>query len=309
MRALCLLAMMGVTLSGCVSAHRAWTNELDSCVSPCDECGPRPYKSCLFNKKGLGFGGSRWNSCDPCGSPCGDCGPCGDCSPCMTGCGSSSGGCSSCAQGQVIYNGASMPGGSSCQTCQQNGMAIPSTPGSEYSTPGQQMTPVPGTPPATAPQGTPEEQAPAPEPTHARMMQQMPSMQPVMHGQPMQMQPMQMQPVQMQPMQMQSVPGQSVQMQPLQVVPQQTMPPQYQSQRTKSTQSGRHQEWMPMTPMTPSQMPPGMQTQVQSQPTGGAVQPVLWVPAQATPQPQNQVIYEQAPLQTTTTAPLLVPAR
>lgn len=307
MRALCLLAMMGVTLSGCVSAHRAWTNELDSCVSPCDECGPQPYKSCLFNKKGLGFRGSRWNSCDPCGSPCGDCGPCGGCSPCMTDCGSSSGGCSSCAQGQVIYNGAPMSGGSSCQTCQQNGMAIPSTPGSEYSAPGQPTPPTPGAPPAAAPQGTPEEQAPAPEPTHARMMQQMQPTQQVIYGQPMQMQP-----VNMQPMQMQSVPGQSVQMQPLQMVPQQTMTPQAQSQRTKA-QSVRHQEWLPMTPMAPNQMPPGMQTQVQSQPTGGAVQPVLWVPAQTssqtTSQPQNQVIYQQAPLQTTTTAPLLVPAR
>lgn len=200
-----------------------------------------------------------------------------------------------------------MSGG--CQTCQQNGMAIPTTPGSEYPTPGQQATPVPGTPPAAAPQGTPEEQAPAPEPTHARMMQQMQPTQQVIYGQPM---PMQMQPMNMQPMQMQSVPGQSAQMQPLQMVPQQTMAPQVQSQRTK-TQSARYQEWMPMTPISPSQMPPGMQTQVQSQPTGGAVQPVLWVPAQtasqSTSQPQNQVIYQQAPLQTTTTAPLLVPAR
>jgi len=205
-----------------------------------------------------------------------------------------------------------MSGGSSCQTCQQNGMAIPTTPGSEYSTPGQQATPVPSTPPAANPQGTPEEQAP--EPTHARMMQQMQPSQQVIYGQPMQMQmqPMQMQPVNAQPMQMQAVPGQAVQMQPMQMTPQQTMSPQLQSQRTK-TSSGRYQEWLPMTPMTPSQMPPGMQTQVQSQPTGGAVQPVLWVPAQTssqvTSQPQNQVIYQQAPLQSTTTAPLLVPAR
>lgn len=307
MRALCLVALIGATLSGCASRHRAWTNELDSCVSPCDECGPKPHTSCLFNKKGLLFGGSKSCSCGGCEVSC------GDCSPCNSGCGGCSsgmmGGCSSCAQGQIIYDGSAMQGGSSCQSCQQNGMAIPVTPGSDLSVPGQPGTPIPSTPPAATPEGAPAEQAP--EPTQARQMYQMQPMQ-VIHGQPVQMQP-----VQMQPMQMQSVPAQSVQMQPLQMVPQQTMQPQLQSQRMKpgQTQSVRHQEWLPMTPLAPNQMPPGMQTQ--TQPAGNAVQPVLWVPGQpqaqappkTTAQPQTQVIYQQAPLQTTTTAPLLVPAR
>lgn len=299
MRALCLLAMIGATLSGCVSPHRAWTNGLDSCVSPCDECGPPQHRSSLFGKKVMRFRGSKWNSCGPCDTGCGDCGPCGGCSPCMSDCGSCStgmmGGCSSCAQGQVIHDGSSMSGGSSCQSCMQNGMSIPVTPGSEFSPNGQPATPIPSTPPAAVPQGSPTEQAP--EPTQARMMQQMQPMQ-VIQGQPV-------------PMQMLTVPSQSAQMQPLQMVPQQTMQPQLQSQHTKPAQPQpvRHQEWLPMTPITPNQMVPGLQTQVQGQATGNAVQPVLWVPAQSQTQAKTMTQPQQAPMQTTTSAPLLVPAR
>ena len=160
MRALCLLALFGATLSGCCSAHRAWMGDMGNCVSQGGDCCPTPHKSCWFQKLGQSHGGCSCGT--SCGSGCGDCGPCGSgcggCSNDMMSSGMPSGGCSSCAQGQTIYEGttdSSMSTGTSCPSCQQNQM-IPSS--------GQPASPTPPAPPANPMQNPPE-------PTTARMMQ------------------------------------------------------------------------------------------------------------------------------------------
>ncbi len=242
MRALCLLALIGATLSGCCSTHRAWSDGYGSCVSPGDSCDPcgsscgsSSHKSCLFGKK------SSPCRCSHCGSACGDCGAfgggCGSsCGADFGGCSScgdgmvfdgmpSSSGCSSCAQGQMINQG------SFCPTCQQNQMNQMSPTPAQSSSPG--MAPPPPTPPASS--ASP--MANAPEPTEARLMQ------------PMYTQPQ---------MRM-------LTMQPLQVQPVQTQPVQYQEWQ-------QHQAASPQVYNPPAQMVP--------QPPQTAVQPVLWVPAQ-----------------------------
>ena len=255
MRALCLLALIGATLSGCCSTHRAWSDGYGSCVPECGDCNSNSHRGCLFKKK------SACGRCSPCGDPC-SCGSCGSacgssCGGCSSGScdqvfdGTSSSGCSSCTQGQTVYDGStysSMPSGTLCPTCQQNQM-IP--------TPSQSITPMPPTPPA-APANPMQN---APEPTAARMMQ------------PIQMQPMQMVPMQMVPMQPQ-------QMQPLRMTPVQTQPVQYQEWQPHQTQIRSTSPYAPPAQATPR----AQQT---------AVQPVLWVPAQAQP----------------TAPPLLLPAR
>jgi|GEM_PF-5230907 len=260
MRALCLLALIGATLSGCCSTHRAWSDGYGSCVSGCGDCSSNSHKGCLFKKHSSR---GRCSHCSPCGDSCGfGCGSCetacgsnGDgCSSCsndMVFEGMASGGCSSCAQGQTVYDGSTystMPSSTTCPTCQQNQM-IPS--------PSQSIAPIPPAPPATP--ANPMQNAP--EPTAARMMQ------------PMQMQ--QMQPVQMVPMQMVPQPQpQPQQMQPLRMAPVQTQPVQY-------------QEWQPHQTQNQTTIPYTPPAQAVSRTQQTAVQPVLWVPAQTqtTPAP------------------------
>ncbi len=250
MRALCLLALIGATFSGCCSTHRAWTDGYGSCVPQCDGSCPTTHKSCLFKKSSR----SRCSSCSPCGSPCGS--SCGDCE---SGCGSVSGGdfagcsscaggqsfdgmstseCASCAQGQTAYEGStysSMPQSSTCPTCHQNQMM--STP---TIMPTQSVAPPPPTPPSTP--ANPMQNAP--EPTQARLMQPM-----QMH----QMQPIQMPQPQAAPLRLLSAPTQPVQ----------------------------YQEWQPHQSPPASSVPYNPPAQTPPQQTQTAVQPVLWVPAQS----------------------------
>ena len=255
MRALCLLALIGATLSGCCSTHRAWSDGYGSCVPQCDSGCPTPHqsclsKSCLFKKTssrsrcsscspfGNPCGSDYGSSCEGCGSSCGsDFGGCTSCAGGMMSDGMATGGCASCAQGQTAFDGSTyslMPESSICPTCHQNHLT-PTPSSSNYSpTPTQSVAPPPPTPPSTAPIVTPD----APEPSAARMMQPMPI--------------------------------RGVQMQPLRMLPTQNQPVQYQEWQSHQAQP---QGMAPYNP--PAQAAP--------QPNQSAVQPVLWVPAQTQP--------------------------
>ncbi len=192
------------------------------------------------------------------GSPCGD--PCGfSCGDCGTGCGSACGDCSSCGD-SVITGGMSCRGCSNCSPEQTvySGSTDSAMPYSSTCPTCQQGYPVPAgsqtvAPPPPTPAAAPANPMPnAPEPHAARTLQ------------PLQMQPI-MQPLMTQPAQMPLIPSQSAQ------------PVQYQEWQP-------HQSLPPgATPYTPAAAAVAPQT---------AVQPVLWVPAQAQIQ-----------------APLTVPAR
>ncbi len=278
MRVLCLLALIGATLPGCCSAHRAWTTANDPCVPQCDSCQAPQHRSCLFRKKSH----CRCSHCSSCGTAC-DMG-CGG-GECGTNYGSifgsECGGCSSGAQGQTAYEGAmspaystysSAPQTTTCPTCHQTQMIPMQT------APSPPMTPP--APPAATPQNPmPMPMPNAPEPSQARLLQ------------PMLQQPARMSTYSMAPQPMQFQQMQPVQMQPIQVPLEQTQPVQY--QEWQPHQSAPHtqpvsvpQSFVPYTP--PAQQIP-QQNQVRTQ-RQNAVQPVLWVPAQSQ-------------------APLLLPAR
>ena len=247
MRALCLLALIGATLSGCCSAHRAWSEGYDACVPQCDACQAAPRKSCWFQKKLARPGCSCSSRGNPCGLSGGGCGSsCGGsfegCSSCGEGVisdGMVSSGCASCQQGQTVYEGSmysATPQSSTCPTCHQTHMNPEmSSPAPAYS-PAESppMTPPPMTPPAaSAPM--PE---PAPEPHQARMLQLQ------------QMQPLPMQPAQTQTIQYQD--WQPHQSQPQNFVPYnppaQTVPPQIQTAVQPIL-------WVPATPPAPLLLP------------------------------------------------------
>lgn len=242
MRVLCLLALIGATFSGCCSPHRSWTKGFSACVSQGDGCQAPRQKSSLFRKK---------NSCSRCSHCYDSCS--GGCATEMEYLGATPGGCSSCAQGGMVYGDSqysdystegAMPNAGTCPTCHQSHM-IPQ----EFApAPMQQSTPIAPTPPA-APL-PPEQPMPPAEPHQARMQQSMP-----------------MQPVRMSPQPMQ----------PLLMLPQQAQPVQF-------------QEWQPHQPHQPQPLqqplqqplslvpynPPAQPVPQQAQ---SAVQPVLWVPA------------------------------
>ena len=248
MRALCLLALFGATLSGCCSAHRAWSDGYNACVPECQDCAPARHRSCLFQKKATHC---RCSHCSSCGDVCeygaGDCG-----TPVGSGCGE----CSSCAQGQhMVYEGSmdstypSMQ--STCPTCHQ-----------------PQMSPMQMSPTQSAPSSTPPMEPPVAPPAN-------PMTPPPMAPEPHQAQ--MLQPLQMPPSRFSPQPISSGQMQPLQLPPAQTQAVQHQEWQPHPSVP---QSFVPYNP--PVQQVP--QQGLVPQQSHTAVQPVLWVPPQ-TPAP------------------------
>lgn len=229
MRVLCLLALIGATLSGCCSTHRAWREGFDSCVPQCDSCHSHS-RNC--NKRSGLF--------SPCSDSCG--GECGSgCDGCASGGGFET--YSSGDQGQTVYDGSaysSMPQSMTCPSCQQtHQIQMAPTPAPSSSGP-------PPTPPA-ARENPMQETA---EPHQARLLQPM-SMPPGRMA-PQQMQPMTMQPLQVVPQLTQPVRYQE--WQPHSSPPQQQYRPQ--------TNQPQSESLVPYTPPV-SAVPPQAQSAVQ----------------------------------------------